>query len=841
MRSFKSTIVFVCVSAVMLSAGLAQAAPPANDNCAGAIALSGTVTNLSFDTTQATFDGPGILMNGPNIWYKWTANCTGCATISLCGSSYDTMLVVYNTSTCYPSASDVLEWDDDYCSHQSQVRVPVVSGTTYLLEIGGYGGNKGTGKLNITCNVGTCYALNDNCANAKLIIGNISQLPFDTTRATIDGPGLCSAGPNLWYRYHASTSGNVTVSVCSLPSGWDNMLAVYEDTNCPPTPERLIQCNDDAMDPNCYLLDAKVTFAATAGHWYLIEVGGNSSWQQGRGKLTLWTGSGGCAPANDSYLNATNVGNVTNLPFNTTCATHDGPGSCMSGPNLWYRYTAACTGNVTISLCGSSFDTMLAAYYTSPSFTQIPSACDDDSCGTPGGSSTLTIAVTAGTQYLIEVGGFGNDTGTGVLTISSGCVNNNNCANAEVIGNETKSFDTTTATFDGPANPYGLNGPDVWYLYTAICTGNVTINACNVNFDTVMIVYNGSTCPATLGRMVSTTMGVGWSDDDCGVWGGGSKVTFPAIAGNQYLIEIGGWGGTSGQGQITASTTCTPPPPTKTDLGDAPDSINHAGIPMTAYPKGGPTGTVAHFPTVFGRGIGVPVGPKHQNTSSVVSTLGSAISREAEADTGSDEDTINNITPSTNQSDKDLLDDALTPPIKLNMPTCTWTTFTYKVNVTDPNVDMWINIWSDWNRDGDWDDDSTTDPNMTCTNGLVSEWAVQNQYLYAGKLHTGLNTLTTPAFMPWHSTSTPGPMWMRITLSDQPWKGGLYPGVTGNGGSGPVAGYLYGETEDYYFTPKNVSSTCPFCQDMNGDSLINSDDLTIIINKWLSECMVPIL
>ena len=39
---------------------------------------------------------------------------------------------------------------------------------------------------------------------------------------------------------------------------------------------------------------------------------------------------------------------------------------------------------------------------------------------------------------------------------------------------------------------------------------------------------------------------------------------------------------------------------------------------------------------------------------------------------------------------------------------------------------------------------------------------------------------------------------MRITLSDTPWNASL-----GAGGAGPANGYLVGETEDYYFQPKN--------------------------------------
>ncbi|MBA7669785.1 hypothetical protein ES703_77919 [subsurface metagenome] len=42
-------------------------------------------------------------------------------------------------------------------------------------------------------------------------------------------------------------------------------------------------------------------------------------------------------------------------------------------------------------------------------------------------------------------------------------------------------------------------------------------------------------------------------------------------------------------------------------------------------------------------------------------------------------------------------------------------------------------------------------------------------------------------------------MWMRITVAEQPW--GVVASAAIHGGSGPVGGYQYGETEDYYIYP----------------------------------------
>jgi hypothetical protein len=208
--------------------------------------------------------------------------------------------------------------------------------------------------------------------------------------------------------------------------------------------------------------------------------------------------------------------------------------------------------------------------------------------------------------------------------------------------------------------------------------------------------------------------------------------------------------------------------------------------------------------------------------------LGKKVTAESDADSGPDEDGINNIEPQIDSPENDQGDDGVAVP--LNLPHCTWITFDYEVTVIDPQTDLWVNVWFDWNRDGDWDD------SPLCDAGAASEWAVQNQLLF--DLGVGLNRITTPAFLSWHRKSGPQKIWMRITLSEQPWKGGSNPGGTGNGGSGPASGYQTGETEDYLFTPEKIGlEECPLCQDVNGDGAIDMQDLTDLTALWLQKCL----
>ncbi|MEJ2701532.1 MAG: GEVED domain-containing protein [Sedimentisphaerales bacterium] len=812
----KSRLLLACLLVLLLGATGAFAIH--NDNRGGPEHV-GDVTDLHFTTIGAHFDGPGLCMNGPNIWYRYTASCTGQATVSLLGSSFDTMLAVYDCPGYNPTIDQMIGCNDDAeGSYQSQLTFDVVAGrNTYLIEVGGYGTNAGAGVLNITCGTpeppSPPPATKDDCAHATSV-GDVTDLAFDTTNATFDGPGLCMTGPNVWYVYTASCTGEATVSL--LGSDYDTMLAVYNGADCNPTAGDMIGCNDDVAGS----YQSELTFDATSGQQYLIEVGGYGS-ATGQGVISISCEGTEPPPATkDDCAHATLVGDVTDLAFDTTNATFDGPGLCMTGPNVWYIYTASCTGEATVSLLGSAYDTMLAVYNGGDCY---PTAgdmigCNDDVAGSY--QSELTFDATSGQQYLIEVGGYGSATGQGVISISCEGTEpppaaKDDCAHATALS-EVKdlAFDTTNATFDGLG--LCMTSPNIWYCYTASCSGEATVSLLGSAYDTMLAVYNGCGCDLKSENLIVC------NDDAEGTYQ--SQATFTVVAGGKYLIEIGGYGSQTGEGVL--NIRCEQQIPSEPfDLGDAPDSSNNRGRTMTAYPAQGflPAIVPARFPTVYDDGSGTgPYGPLHRRAGEVA-CLGLTTTWETEADSGQDQDGQFNIQPRSDSADHDGGDDGVVFPI--SFPSGRRSTFDYSVNVIEPGTDLWVNVWCDWNRDGDWDDVIDT------PQGSVPEWAVQNQFLF--DLPAGLTRLTTPAVLAWHPADGRTRLWMRITLSAQPWKGGSNPGEEGNGGSGPEGGYEIGETEDYFFFPDTSQSVC---QDFNGDGEINTEDLVLFTTMWLDNC-----
>ncbi|MFN8489473.1 MAG: S8 family serine peptidase [Caldilineaceae bacterium] len=219
----------------------------------------------------------------------------------------------------------------------------------------------------------------------------------------------------------------------------------------------------------------------------------------------------------------------------------------------------------------------------------------------------------------------------------------------------------------------------------------------------------------------------------------------------------------------------------QSDLGDAPDSTTHTKATMLAYP-----GVLANFPTTFANDP-IP-GPFHKQAKQDA-WLGADVSGEKDADQQPDQDTVTNLEPQLNSSNRDRFDDGVLLN-SLKLPTCGKTTFQYVVKVVGKKSTRYINSWFDFNYDGDFKDSFTC--KVGSTTYTVKEWALENLALSQGP---GQYTLTTPAFNAMLPPTQDKTLWMRITLSEG--KAATIPGTAQADGRGPVNGYNFGETEDY--------------------------------------------
>ncbi len=121
-------------------------APPANDNFANAVTLSGLSDSATpGDCAGATLQGSEPNGIGQTIWYTWVAPASGQTIIDLAGSvgsndgSFDEWLVNVYTGSAIGSLTPVAS--GDLLEETPSFRFTAVEGTTYRIQVGTFGGN----------------------------------------------------------------------------------------------------------------------------------------------------------------------------------------------------------------------------------------------------------------------------------------------------------------------------------------------------------------------------------------------------------------------------------------------------------------------------------------------------------------------------------------------------------------------------------------------------------------------------------------------------------------------------------------------------------------------------
>jgi hypothetical protein len=280
------------------------------------------------------------------------------------------------------------------------------------------------------------------------------------------------------------------------------------------------------------------------------------------------------APANDLCADAT-VANLGANPFDNTFASTDVPAATcgFSGApftkDVWFTFTPATSETFTLETCSgpAPFDTGIEVYDACPEAGGVLIGCNDDGTGCPNFSSSLSIALSAGTTYTIRVGGWNGATGATDLIITGGGGGgggppNDLCANASTISVGTTAFSTVGATGVTVAclkfNNQNIYN-DIWYSYTADGNGDCTISLCGASYDTKIAVFDG--CSGAL---------LACNDDSatCGTGSLQSELTFTATCDTTYKVCVGAFGTTgfgSGNIVLTQLGKCSPACPADLD------------------------------------------------------------------------------------------------------------------------------------------------------------------------------------------------------------------------------------------------------------------------------------
>jgi len=522
-----------------------------NDSCSGAISLTNGVPYF-VDTLPATATGDptlycmGYSPAGNGTWYTYTPESNGMVTVSTCGSDFPFGLQVF-TGDCDSLVAlpgGCASAGGPVCYGTASLTFQASAGTNYyILAAGGFGE---AGNLEIQANLSP-PSPNDHCQNAIPMQEGLVYTQNTVVSTTNGDPPLYNFSNGVWYTFTPASNGVVTISTCGsdFPTG----MQVYSGT-CDAL-SAVSEGSSFGYSQNCPDTRAAVTFESTGGVTYYVLVGSSGTLA---GNLQI---QATLSPSlNDLCQNAIAMQDGIVYARNTAASTSDGdptPSCSYSfGKGVWYTYTPASDGIVTVSTCGSDFSTALSVY---------TGACGGltsfvDSCNAgfgPACSSNRASVVfegSAGVTYHILAGGNGGAAGNLQIQATLSPSLNDRCENAIPMQDGViYTRNTATSTSAGDPNPscgYPF-GRGVWYNYTPASNGLVTVSTCGSDFSTALSVYTGS-CGALTSPLDSCNNGFGPACSS-----NRASVVFEGAAGVTYHILAGGNSGATGNLQIQAT------------------------------------------------------------------------------------------------------------------------------------------------------------------------------------------------------------------------------------------------------------------------------------------------
>ncbi|AWH85196.1 hypothetical protein HYN59_08705 [Flavobacterium album] len=548
-------------------------APPANDECAGAITLTvNNDLNCGVTTAGTTVNAYQSMAAGAcsgtpddDVWFKFVATKT-MHTISLSnvvavtGTSTDMYFQVLS-GTCGNTTS--LLCSDDNSNFVTGLTV----GQTYYVRVYSYG-TTSRDTFNICIGSQPAPPANDDCANAVTLTVNPDNTCTAVTAATTAGATLsmaatpCSGNPDddVWFKFVATgTSQKITISdVVALVGTSTDMYFQVMGGACGSTTSLL--CSDD---------NTNTVSGLTVGATYYVRVYSyGASYAQ---NFNICVSTPPAPPANDDCAGAITLTVNPDLACGTVTAGSTanalqsmGAGVCFGTPDddVWFKFVATGTSHKislsnVVAVSGTSTD-MYFQVLSGPCGSTTSLLCSDADTNTVTG-------LTVGSTYYVRVYSYGTSS-RDTFNICIGSFPpppaNDLCANATVL-NVGVDFATAKVTTTTAGSTYTASGPtptcdatgfassgDVWFSVTVPASGKVTIETrgngdTNVT-DTGVAAYSGA-CAAL------TALGCNADDGD----GNFSKLALTGLtAGQVILVHTWGYNGTSGSFDIAAYDPC---------------------------------------------------------------------------------------------------------------------------------------------------------------------------------------------------------------------------------------------------------------------------------------------
>jgi hypothetical protein len=239
----------VMVCSVLAVCAAESEAVLANDECSGAIEVlvDSTFNGTTIGATGYSVSSCGYL-DMIDVWHKFTPTSSGVFVVSLCGSDFDTTLLILDGC----SGTAVACNDDGCVSFQSELSVSMTGGEVYYIRIAGYNGT--IGNYSLIVSEASSGPVHDECIDA---IEVFEDTPYADTSVGATGSSSSSCVGNdtadVWHKFIPDATGLYSASLCG--SSFDTTVAWHESCG-----GSEIACNDDFCD-----LQSQVNAALTQG------------------------------------------------------------------------------------------------------------------------------------------------------------------------------------------------------------------------------------------------------------------------------------------------------------------------------------------------------------------------------------------------------------------------------------------------------------------------------------------------------------------------------------------------------------------------------------------------
>ncbi|MCD0487346.1 putative Ig domain-containing protein [Pedobacter sp. MC2016-14] len=381
-------------------------------------------------------------------------------------------------------------------------------------------------------------------------------------------------GPDMWYSFNVAAYSDLQLTTCG--SYFNTVIHVYD--------EYMNEIAYGDYSPMCGA-QGEIIQSFAPGNYYVVVEGNYYGSNTGYVQFLINSVSPVAPPDGATMANPIVAGTMGSCGGSFSDSRSNGVtgmGDEYGQPNndIYYQFTLSSASTVTLSHCGSGFDTYMHLLDASGN---LIASNDEGSLLSPclGAEAFIQMSLPAGTYYVVSEGS-GYNMGNIVTNIhvsSSTPTSGTNMATAINAGtfSASGSFTDTKSNADPClGNDYGQSSNDIYYKFVLNGTADVALSHCGSGFDTYMHLLDAS------GNLIIP-------NDDSNVSpcpGLQAYISITLTAGTYYMVSEGYGAGT---GNITSSinVVMAAPPPVITYAATGPLSF----ITGTAITAMSPTNT----------------------------------------------------------------------------------------------------------------------------------------------------------------------------------------------------------------------------------------------------------